>query len=146
MASGHVNRTKRPNTWLHRPSLHVRKSLPTRSRPHMALRVTPRIAVRESLLGAQSGLALVRVSAHLRQAAYRRRAGRAVVRSRCNTVGEYSKKCDYANKCCRAVISKAKFRTPSLIFWRPSTIKFYRYSDVVRCIVDRLIRSAILEG
>jgi hypothetical protein len=24
MASGHVNRTDRPNTWLHRPSLHVK--------------------------------------------------------------------------------------------------------------------------
>ena len=38
MASGHVNRINRPNTWLHRPMLHSsRKSLPTRSRPHMAL-------------------------------------------------------------------------------------------------------------
>ena len=38
MASGHVNRIYRPNTWLHRPTLHTsRKSLPTRSRPHMAL-------------------------------------------------------------------------------------------------------------
>ena len=37
MASGHVNRAQRPNTWLHRPMLHsCRKSLPTRSRPHMA--------------------------------------------------------------------------------------------------------------
>ena len=37
MASGHVNRTNRPNTWLLRPLLHVlRKLLPTRSRPHMA--------------------------------------------------------------------------------------------------------------
>jgi len=35
MASGHVNRIKRPDTWLHRPMLHVKKSLPTRSRPHM---------------------------------------------------------------------------------------------------------------
>ena len=35
MASGHVNRAQRPNTWLHRPMLHsCRKSLPTRSRPH----------------------------------------------------------------------------------------------------------------
>jgi hypothetical protein len=24
MASGHVNRTNRPNTWLHRPSLNVK--------------------------------------------------------------------------------------------------------------------------
>jgi len=38
MASGHVNRTNRPNTWLLRPLLHAwRKLLPTRSRPHMAL-------------------------------------------------------------------------------------------------------------
>ena len=37
MASGHVNRTNRPNTWLLRPLLHTcRKLLPTRSRPHMA--------------------------------------------------------------------------------------------------------------
>jgi len=37
MASGHVNRTYRPNTWPHRPILHTRrKLLPTRSRPHMA--------------------------------------------------------------------------------------------------------------
>jgi len=37
MASGHVNRIKRPNTWLHRPMLqNVKKLLPTRSRPHMA--------------------------------------------------------------------------------------------------------------
>ena len=39
MASGHVNRAQRPNTWLHRPMLHsCRKSLPTRSRPHMGHR------------------------------------------------------------------------------------------------------------
>jgi len=39
MASGHVNRTNRPNTWLLRPLLHAwRKPLPTRSRPHMAHR------------------------------------------------------------------------------------------------------------
>jgi hypothetical protein len=38
MASGHVNRIKRPNTWLRRPMLqNVKKLLPTRSRPHMAL-------------------------------------------------------------------------------------------------------------
>src|SRR4051812_15190341 len=43
MASGHVNRTQRPNTWLHRPMLQTsRKLLPTGSRPHMALRVTSR--------------------------------------------------------------------------------------------------------
>ena len=37
MASGHVSRIKRPNTWLHRPMLqNVKKLLPTRSRPHMA--------------------------------------------------------------------------------------------------------------
>jgi hypothetical protein len=37
MASGHVNRTQRPNTWLHRPACNVKYPLPTRSRPHMAL-------------------------------------------------------------------------------------------------------------
>jgi hypothetical protein len=37
MASGHVNRTNRPNTWLHRPTC-KREALPTRSRPHMAHR------------------------------------------------------------------------------------------------------------
>jgi hypothetical protein len=37
MASGHVSRIERPNTWLHRPMLqNVKKLLPTRSRPHMA--------------------------------------------------------------------------------------------------------------
>jgi len=37
MASGHVSRIKRPNTWLHRPMLqNVKKLLPNRSRPHMA--------------------------------------------------------------------------------------------------------------
>jgi hypothetical protein len=36
MASGHVNRIKRPNTWLHRPMLqNVKKLLPTRSRLRM---------------------------------------------------------------------------------------------------------------
>jgi len=36
MASGHVNRIQRPNTWLHRPMLqNMKKLLPTRSRPHM---------------------------------------------------------------------------------------------------------------
>ena len=40
MASGHVNRIQRPNTWQHRPSLRREESsLPTRSRPHMAHRV-----------------------------------------------------------------------------------------------------------
>jgi hypothetical protein len=39
MASGHVNRVKRPNTWLHRPTLqNVKKVLanpePHASRPH----------------------------------------------------------------------------------------------------------------
>ena len=38
MASGHVNRTQRPNTWLHRPACDVKISLPTWSRPHMAHR------------------------------------------------------------------------------------------------------------
>jgi hypothetical protein len=39
MASGHVNRTERPNTWLHRPTcVREEKPLPIRSRPHMAVR------------------------------------------------------------------------------------------------------------
>ena len=42
MASGHVNRTYRPNTWLHRPMLlqNVQKALANSepsTRPHMAL-------------------------------------------------------------------------------------------------------------
>src|ERR1700722_18304452 len=38
MASGHVERTYRPNTWQHRPNTHKRRFLlPTRSRPHVAL-------------------------------------------------------------------------------------------------------------
>jgi hypothetical protein len=41
MASGHVNRAKRPNTWAHRPMLHAgKKLLPTRSRPHMGVKRT----------------------------------------------------------------------------------------------------------
>ncbi len=37
MASGHVNRTNRPNTWLQpTQGCYVKISLPTRSRPHMA--------------------------------------------------------------------------------------------------------------
>ena len=36
MASGHVNRIKRPNTWPHRPNCDVKKVLANRSRPHMA--------------------------------------------------------------------------------------------------------------
>jgi hypothetical protein len=41
MASGHVNRAKRPNTWAHRPMLHAgKKLLPTRSRPHMGVERT----------------------------------------------------------------------------------------------------------
>ena len=48
MASGHVNRAQRPNTWLHRPMLHsCRKSLPTRSRPHMAHHDQERLLSRE---------------------------------------------------------------------------------------------------
>ena len=43
MASGHVNRINRPNTWLLRPDVRTcRKSLPTRSRPHMARRGSSR--------------------------------------------------------------------------------------------------------
>src|ERR1700687_5993601 len=43
MASGHVNRIKRPNTWLHRPMLqNVKKLLPTRSRPNLAAGSTGR--------------------------------------------------------------------------------------------------------
>ena len=30
MASGHVSRANRPNTWLHRPALHVKKALASR--------------------------------------------------------------------------------------------------------------------
>src|SRR5262249_50414057 len=30
MASGHVSRANRPNTWLHRPALHVKKTLASR--------------------------------------------------------------------------------------------------------------------
>jgi hypothetical protein len=52
MASGHVSRANRPNTWPHRPMLlHRKKSLPTRSRPHMALRVVGMNTPRLLLLG-----------------------------------------------------------------------------------------------
>jgi hypothetical protein len=54
MASGHVNRIKRPNTWLHRPMLqHVKKLLPTRSRPHMAHSVVSPLCNNTSAIGAQ---------------------------------------------------------------------------------------------
>jgi hypothetical protein len=54
MASGHVNRIKRPNTWLHRPMLqNVKKLLPTRSRPHMAQSGTYDHGRHHPLLGAK---------------------------------------------------------------------------------------------
>ncbi|SHI05013.1 hypothetical protein SAMN05443248_7749 [Bradyrhizobium erythrophlei] len=52
MASGHVSRIKRPNTWLHRPMLqNVKKLLPTRSRPHMARNGPDRLVRRCPLIG-----------------------------------------------------------------------------------------------
>ena len=55
MASGHVNRTQRPNTWLHRPSLRREDfSLPTRSRPHMGPKRTCRGPPAMSALGGLS--------------------------------------------------------------------------------------------
>jgi hypothetical protein len=52
MASGHVNRIQRPNTWLHRPILqNVRKLLPIRSRPHMAPNGPPAMSDLSPLLG-----------------------------------------------------------------------------------------------
>jgi len=33
MASGHVNRVNRPNTWLHRPMLHTFKKVLANSEP-----------------------------------------------------------------------------------------------------------------
>jgi hypothetical protein len=52
MASGHVNRIERPNTWLHRPMLqNVKKHLPTRSRPHMARNGPPAMSAVWSLSG-----------------------------------------------------------------------------------------------
>jgi hypothetical protein len=54
MASGHVNRIKRPNTWLHRPMLqNVKKLLPTRSRPHMARNGPPAMSDLSPLSGAK---------------------------------------------------------------------------------------------
>jgi hypothetical protein len=42
MASGHVNRANRPNTWLHRPTLQNVKKIVANpepsTHPHMALR------------------------------------------------------------------------------------------------------------
>ena len=47
MASGHLNRISRPNTWLHRPLLLTRrKLLPTRSCPHMTQSGTDWLVVR----------------------------------------------------------------------------------------------------
>ena len=47
MASGHVNRTQRPNTWLHRPrrqtvKIALANSEPSTHDPKRALRVTTR--------------------------------------------------------------------------------------------------------
>jgi hypothetical protein len=53
MASGHVNRAQRPNTWLHRPACNVKYPLPTRSRPHMALRRPREMSAFWSLLEAE---------------------------------------------------------------------------------------------
>jgi hypothetical protein len=45
MASGHANRTNRPNTWPHRPSLRREESpCPIRSRPHMAQSVSAAVS------------------------------------------------------------------------------------------------------
>jgi hypothetical protein len=49
MASGHVNRTKRPNTWLHRPMLqNVKKALakpePSHSCPRTCATARPQLA------------------------------------------------------------------------------------------------------
>ena len=58
MASGHANRINRPNTWLLRPGLRrARKSLPTRSRPHMALFARAESTVRMSGYGGGSSVA-----------------------------------------------------------------------------------------
>jgi hypothetical protein len=51
MASVLMNRTNRPNTWLHRPACDVKFSL--RSRPQMALRRPPTMSARWSLSGAK---------------------------------------------------------------------------------------------
>jgi hypothetical protein len=56
MASGHVYRIKRPNTWLHRPTLQTcTKLLPTRSRPHMTQTRSATMSAIAPLRG-QSGL------------------------------------------------------------------------------------------
>jgi hypothetical protein len=47
MASGHVNRIKRPNTWLHRPMLqNVKKALAnSEPSPSFVLRDVPQVTV-----------------------------------------------------------------------------------------------------
>ena len=61
MASGHVNRAQRPNTWLHRPMLHsCRKSLPTRSRPHNLADAVPK----NRGFGSRAGRTVSRQLAH----------------------------------------------------------------------------------
>ena len=76
MASGHVNRANRPNTWLHRPRLQTsRFSLPTRSRPHMAQSghfetefQCPLLGVKRTLRGLTGAVAAIRRAASVASA------------------------------------------------------------------------------
>jgi hypothetical protein len=48
MASGHVNRAERPNTWAHRPFCTLEKFLPTRSRSLIASPLSSRLCLYEA--------------------------------------------------------------------------------------------------
>ena len=62
MASGHVNRTKRPNTWLHRPTLqNVKKALANPEPSTHGTFRTCRIALTMSVDRGRANLALGRV-------------------------------------------------------------------------------------
>jgi hypothetical protein len=62
MASGHVNRTKRPNTWLHRPMLqNVKKAL---ANPEPSTHGTKQTCRRLARMSASEGSAdIVKLSA-----------------------------------------------------------------------------------
>jgi hypothetical protein len=64
MASGHVNRIKRPNTWLHRPMLqNVKKALANPEPSTHGTFRTCRVALTMSVDGGKADLALGRIGA-----------------------------------------------------------------------------------
>ena len=73
MASGHVSRANRPNTWLHRPALHVKKTLASRepsthgtTRKNVRARCTSGSAPKAAIVKLPLALQRSATSAHLR--------------------------------------------------------------------------------